>query len=29
MQETMQRKPLGQILLSKGVIQPEQLDRAL
>src|SRR5262245_11399093 len=23
------RKPLGQLLLSKGVIQPEQLDRAL
>ncbi len=26
---TLQRKPLGQLLLDKGVIQQEQLDRAL
>jgi len=26
---TMERKPLGQLLLAKGVIQQEQLDRAL
>jgi type IV pilus assembly protein PilB len=26
---TAQRKPLGQLLLSKGLITPEQLDRAL
>src|SRR5262245_26641089 len=26
---TAQRKPLGQLLLSKGLIRPEQLERAL
>ena len=26
---TLERKPLGQLLLSKGVIQPDQLERAL
>jgi type IV pilus assembly protein PilB len=26
---TLQRKPLGQLLLAKGLIKPEQLDRAL
>ena len=26
---TLERKPLGQLLLAKGVIQQEQLDRAL
>jgi type IV pilus assembly protein PilB len=26
---TVQRKPLGQLLLDKGLIKPEQLDRAL
>src|ERR1700733_7684864 len=26
---TLERKPLGQLLLTKGLIAPEQLDRAL
>src|SRR5215203_3786163 len=26
---TLQRKPLGQLLLAKGLIKPEQLERAL
>jgi type IV pilus assembly protein PilB len=26
---TLERKPLGQLLLNKGMVQPEQLDRAL
>src|ERR1700742_1671139 len=26
---TATRKPLGQVLLTKGIIQPEQLERAL
>ena len=26
---TLERKPLGQLLLAKGLIQPEQLERAL
>src|SRR5215203_7260554 len=26
---TLQRKPLGQLLLNKGLIKPEQLERAL
>jgi type IV pilus assembly protein PilB len=26
---TLQRKPLGQLLLAKGLVQPEQLERAL
>src|SRR3954468_22165183 len=26
---TLERKPLGQLLLDKGLIRPEQLDRAL
>ena len=26
---SLERKPLGQVLLNKGLIQQEQLDRAL
>jgi len=26
---TLERKPLGQLLLDKGLVKPEQLERAL